>query len=63
VTTVLIAILAVLAVGLLAFQVYTLVWELRLPGGVPKAVIAIKVLNIVLLVFGMAVVVFVLVRR
>lgn len=62
-TAVLIIVLAVLGVGLLAFQGYTLAWQLRLPGGVPKTVIALKVLNIVLLVFGLAVVAFVLVGR
>ena len=62
-TAALIIVLAVLGVGLLVFQGYTLVWQLRLPGGVPKTVLALKVLNIALLVFGLAAVASVLARR
>jgi hypothetical protein len=62
VTTTLLAVLAVLALGLLAFQGYTLVWQLRLPGGVPRLVIGLKVLNIALLVAGLGLVTYVLVR-
>ena len=61
-TTALVIVLAVMATALLVFQGYTFVWQLRLPGGVPRSVMALKLLNIGLLLAGIAVVVFVLVK-
>lgn len=62
VTTALSTALLVAMGGLIAYQVYMLRWTKRTAGALPRPVLVLRSINIVLLVVGMGLIVWVLAR-
>jgi hypothetical protein len=62
VTTALLIVLGVLGVALLAFQVYVLRWQERLPGGAPTSLRVIRGVNLGLLIVALALAAWLVIR-